>query len=51
MDIKEIFTFRNLYLAYHKARLGKRHKKDVILFEQDALSSLAKLEEEINPIW
>lgn len=47
MDIKEIFTFRNLYLAYHKARLGKRHKKDVILFEQDALSSLAKLEEEI----
>ena len=47
MDIQEIFTFRNLCLAYHKARLGKRHKKDVILFEDDDVSSLVNLRDEI----
>lgn len=39
----EVFTFQNLYEAHLKARKGKRHKKDVILFETHLGMSLAFL--------
>lgn len=35
MDYKSIFTFENLYKAHLKARMGKRNKEDVILFENN----------------
>jgi retron-type reverse transcriptase len=48
MHLSDIFTFKNLYLAERKARLGKRHKKDVILFEMGLLANLSQLAKEIN---
>ena len=35
MKYNETFTFENLYKSHLKARLGKRHKEDVINFELD----------------
>jgi RNA-directed DNA polymerase len=48
MRLTDIFTFKNLYLAHKKARLGKRHKKDVILFEMDLLANLSTLQKELQ---
>lgn len=39
----EIFTFSNLFDAERNARKGKRHKKDVIEFENDLSSNLMAL--------
>lgn len=48
MHLSDIFTFKNLYLAERKARLGKRHKKDVILFEMSLLANLSQLQKELD---
>ena len=39
----EIMTFENLYRAHRRARLGKRHKKEVILFEANLSQNLWQL--------
>lgn len=39
-DYEKICDFQNLYNAHKKARLGKRHKKDVILFEANLAENL-----------
>lgn len=44
----EIFTFENLYKAHLRARRGKRHKRDVILFETNTGQSIAKLQKELD---
>lgn len=44
----QVFTFKNLYNAHHKARLSKRHKKDVISFEIDLGNNLWKLKKELD---
>ena len=42
-DFDRIFTFQNLYLAHKKARLCKRFKKEVVIFETSLGPNLAKL--------
>ncbi len=44
----EVFSFQNLYQAHLKARRGKRHKKDVILFETHLGRSLAFLHDKLS---
>lgn len=39
-DYEKICDFQNLFKAHKKARLGKRHKKDVILFEANLSENL-----------
>lgn len=43
MKYKEIIAINTLYLAHRKARLCKRHKKDVINFELNLLENLCDL--------
>lgn len=35
MNFEDVCSFENLYAAHRAARLGKRHKSDVIAFEMD----------------
>ena len=42
-DYEKICDFQNLYNAHKKARCGKRHKKDVILFENNLSHNLWKI--------
>lgn len=39
-DWENIISFENLYKAHRKARLGKRHKKEVIEFEMNLAENL-----------
>jgi RNA-directed DNA polymerase len=43
----QICAFDNLYLAFRKARLGKRGRPDVAAFEQDLELELPQLQEEL----
>lgn len=43
MNYDEVFSFENLYKAHIVARRGKRHKKEVIEFEMNTGSNIAKL--------
>jgi retron-type reverse transcriptase len=42
-DFERLCDFDNLYAAHRAARLGKRHKKDVIAFEMDLANQLCSL--------
>ncbi len=44
----QICEFDNLLLAYHKARRGKRDKKQVFVFEFDYESELLKIQDELR---
>lgn len=39
-DFEKIISFESLYKAHRRARLGKRHKKEVILFEANLSENL-----------
>lgn len=39
-DFENIISFENLYKAHRRARLGKRHKKEVVLFEANLSENL-----------
>lgn len=43
MQFEDIFTFDNLLKAHYASRKSKRHKKDVILFEDDLLVNIENL--------
>lgn len=43
MRFEDIFTFENLLKAHYKSRKGKRHKKEVILFEDNLLVNIENL--------
>lgn len=40
MDFQTVISYEKLYLAHRRARLGKRHKKEVILFEANLSQNL-----------
>lgn len=40
MNFEQVISFDNLYKAHRTARLGKRHKKEVILFEANLSQNL-----------
>lgn len=42
-NFDDVISFANLYKAHRRARLGKRHKKEVILFEANLSQNLWKL--------
>lgn len=42
-DWENIISFESLYKAHRRARLGKRHKKEVILFESNLSQNLWEL--------
>ena len=42
-NFKEVISFESLYRAHLRARLGKRGKKEVILFEQNLSDNIIKL--------
>lgn len=42
-DWEKIISFESLYKAHRRARLGKRHKKEVILFESNLAENLWQL--------
>lgn len=44
----EIISFESLYKAHRRARLGKRHKKEVIEFEMNLSENLWKLHYELK---
>ena len=43
MELKEIFTFENLYDAYKGCRKSKQHKGEVIRFEANLSSNISNL--------
>lgn len=43
MNYEEIFTFDNLLKAHYKSRKNKRHKKEVIIFEENLLINIENL--------
>jgi len=47
MELKEIFTFENLYEAYKECRKSKQHKGEVIRFETNLSSNITNLMNEI----
>lgn len=47
-DWENIISFENLYKAHRRARLGKRHKKEVILFESNLSQNLWDLHYELK---
>lgn len=47
MELKEIFTFENLYDAYKECRKSKQHKEEVIRFETNLSSNISNLMNEI----
>ena len=42
-SFEEIISFESLYKAHRRARLGKRHKKEVVEFELNLSENLWKL--------
>ena len=47
MELKEIFTFENLYDAYKGCRKSKQHKGEVIRFEANLSSNISNLMNDI----
>ena len=47
-DFEKVCDFERLYAAHKKARLGKRHKPDVIAFEMDLAANLWKLKRRLE---
>lgn len=47
-DFENVISFENLYKAHRRARLGKRHKKEVILFESELSKNLWNLHYELK---
>lgn len=47
-DFETVCDFDNLYRAHTKARLGKRHKPDVIAFDMDLASNLWAIKERLE---
>lgn len=47
-DFEKIYSFENLYHAHLRARLGKRHEKEVIDFENNLSANLVFLSESIR---
>lgn len=47
-DYERVCAFESLYAAHKKARLGKRHKRDVIAFELELAKNLWELKERIE---
>ncbi len=43
MQFEDVFTFENLLKAHYKSRKSKRHKKEVILFEDNLLVNIENL--------
>ncbi|MDR3136427.1 MAG: RNA-directed DNA polymerase [Coriobacteriales bacterium] len=46
-DYEKICDFQNLYQAHLRARLGKRHKSEVIKFEMDLANNLAIMQQRL----
>lgn len=47
-EFENIISFENLYRAHRRARLGKRHKKEVIEFEMNLSENLWQLHYELK---
>lgn len=47
-DWENIISFENLYKAHRRARLSKRHKKEVVLFENNLSENLWTLRNELK---
>ena len=47
-DFEKVCDFNNLYEAHRKARLGKRHKPDVIAFEMDLAHNLWEIKDRLE---
>ncbi|NCA93226.1 reverse transcriptase [bacterium] len=47
-EFENIISFENLYRAHRRARLGKRHKKEVIEFEMNLSENLWALHNELK---
>lgn len=47
-DYDRVISFENLYRAHRRARLGKRHKKEVIDFELNLSKNLWKIYNELK---
>lgn len=47
-DFEKVSDFVNLLDAHKRARLGKRHKKDVIRFEMDLANNLWRIKERLD---
>lgn len=47
-DWENVISFESLYKAHFRARLGKRHKKEVIQFENDLSKNLWELHYELK---
>ena len=47
MELKEIFTFENLYDAYKGCRKSKQHKGEVIRFKANLSSNISNLMNDI----
>ena len=48
LSFDSLWNFQNLYRAHRKARLGKRHKREVILFEKNLAMNLTSLSRSIR---
>lgn len=44
---EDVFTLENLYKAHRRGRLGKREKRQVVLYEIDLMQNLKKMQERI----
>lgn len=47
MQLKEIFSFENLYAAHLKCRLSKQHKRGTVMFEIELGANLHKLNKQL----
>lgn len=47
MELKDIFSFENLYAAHLKCRLGKQHKRGAVMFEIELGANLHKLNKQL----
>ena len=48
MDFSKVISFESLYKAHRRARLGKRHKKEVVLFEANLSENLWELHNQLK---
>ncbi len=47
MNLEEIFSFENLYVAHQKCRKSKQHKREVISFETNISENIYKLQKSL----
>lgn len=47
MNLSEIFSFENLYIAYKHCRNSKQHKGEVIRFEANLSANISNLSKEL----